>query len=599
MRVARLSGVREVPAAGDRSRTAGWGAAFAAAVLIVLLPVLAGPYLEARAYLAYAATSTLAFILLAAVLWRFDAVGERVLRLVGGVPVGVVAAFFALAAALAGLVVLDGVPHVSDEVAYQFQARTLALGRLWLPADPDPDAFAFLHTLVDDGKWYGIMNPGWPALLAIGYLAGAPWLVNPLIGALTLLVLHAFLRRAGYAPLEARLATVLLAVSPFVLFMSGTYMAHPANLFLFVVFGLAYTGLLRSGGSGWAVLAGAALGFNLLVRPVDAAAAAAPFLLHLAWRGLVREPRRILRPLLIVGAVASLGAVGTFAWNQQLTGDGRVMPMTKYFEERAPGERFGLGFGPDMGTTLHGSEWPGYYPADAVRVTSYRIAEVLRDVHGLPVLLLAAVLLALARRDWRRDPRHGLLLASGAGLVAIYVFHFYHGIAYGSRHYYLAVPAFAVTLARPLAGWLRAPDPRTARRARALLAAALLFAPAFAAVRLIPEYGAAYRGASGAVRDAVRAQGITDAIVFVESGGWAWKSAFPLNGYPLEENDVLFARDRGEENRRLVERFPGRAAFRLRVGPGERVAIEPLEAIETAGGAVTGVVPAIPAAAGR
>ena len=43
------------------------------------------------------------------------------------------------------------------------------------------------------------------------------------------------------------------------------------------------------------------------------------------------------------------------------------------FDQQAA-EHFGLGFGPEMGTKLHGEEWPGFYPADAVVVTAYRLA---------------------------------------------------------------------------------------------------------------------------------------------------------------------------------------------------------------------------------
>jgi hypothetical protein len=77
--------------------------------------------------------------------------------------------------------VLDAVPHISDEVAYLFQAGALAAGRLTQPTGPIPEAFDDPH-LIWHGQWFGIMNPDGPLLLAAGVQTGVPWLVNPLVG---------------------------------------------------------------------------------------------------------------------------------------------------------------------------------------------------------------------------------------------------------------------------------------------------------------------------------------------------------------------------------------------------------------------------------
>ena len=277
----------------------------------------------------------------------------------------------------------------------------------------------------------------------------------------------------------------------------------------------------------------------------------------------------------MVGVLGALGVALSLLYNQALTGDARLMPMSKYFQDRNPAEVFGMGFGANMGTTVHGPEWPGYYPSDAVRVTSYRLAELLRDVHYLPVLLAAALILPLAFREFRRGEWHRLLLLSGLALVVVYFFHFYHGIAYGSRHYFLAIPAVAVALARPLCHWLESQNERVALRARAALAAILLFALSYPYVRLLPVYDGNYRGASAIVRDAVAQRGITNAVVFVEEGNWAWKSAFPLNEYPLENNSVIFAKSLGRRNAELVAAYPTRSFFTLRVRQ-RGVQIDPL-----------------------
>ena len=545
-----------------------------AALLLVLgLPLLAGSYEPYRPYYRDVLFSTGVWGVLWALFSRFPAAGDRVYGWATRYNVAALAILSLLVSTAAALFVFDGIPHVSDEVAYQFQARALAAGQLAVAAPAEPDFFDFLHTIVDGDWWYGIMNPGWPAILAIGQKLNAPWLVNPILGALTLLVFYAFFQRAGYGRTESRIALLLMALSPLVLFMSATLMAHTANLLLFGIFLWAWTRIFETRAAVYPVIAGAALGINLLVRPIDAGMVALPFIIQLCYRAL--RDRRLIPHVVLVGAVAASGIGATMLYNQALTGDARVMPMTKYFMDRDPGQKFGMGFGADMGTTLHGEEWPGYYPADAVRVTSYRLAELFRDLHYLPLILAAALLLPLAFREYRQGEWHRLLLLSGVSLLVVYVFHFYHGIAYGSRHYFLAIPAMSVALARPLGRWLDSADRRVAMRARAALAAGLLFVLSYPYVRLLPVYDGNYRGASANVREAVESRDLANAVVFVEEGNWAWKSAFPLNDYPLESNNVIFARDLGAENTKLLRQYADRSFYSLRVKRG-RVEIERL-----------------------
>lgn len=547
----------------------GAAALAAAGLAAAAIAVAAGRYLEFGAYARTTLAGTASFVALAFLFRRLGISPRTVLDRLARIRPGWAAAGVFAAALAAGLLALEGVPHVSDEVAYQFQARAHALGRLWIEAPSLPEFFEHTHTLVDGERWYGIMNPGWPLVLAIGTAVGAPWAVAPLLAAATVVLLFAFYRRAGLDAIESRVALLFVVVSPFFVFMSGSYMAHPASLFAFVGFCWAWIRHREDEGHGWAVAAGAFLALGLLVRPVDAAISALPFLGVSAW-GVLRRPRRWVG-VAILGLVASTGVWATLLYNRALTGDALEFPMTRYFDIHTPGERFGLGFGEDMGTRLHGPEWPGYAPLDAIPVSSYRIAEFLGDLHALPVVLLAVLAWTLVRHRSRRSVPETALAASAAGLVLVYGLHFYHGVAYGSRHFYLAVPAVAALVARPVVGWVRDARHGVAALAAAGLVAALAHTALFAYPPLVRSYSDAYRGSSGWVREATREAGLRDALVFVEPGGWSWKSAFPLNELPLDENDILFARDLGPRNPELVAAYPDRVAYRLGRGDGEPV----------------------------
>lgn len=522
-------------------------------------------------YLLSTAASTVAFGAFTALALRFDGSREGTLRALDRVPIAAVAAAVALAATLAHFQVLEGIPHLSDEVAYQFQARALARGHLGFEPPPDLAFFEFIHVTDHGGVWHGIMNPGWPGVLAVGEALGAPWLVNPLLAAATLLLLHDFLRRVGPGAGSARWTVLVLAVSPFFAFMAATWMAHTASLFAFAAFLWAFSRLWHAPSPAMACVAGLALALGLLVRPLDAVVAAAPFGVALAWQAL-RAPRRALA-LGLLGAVASVGALATFAYNRALTGDPLVFPQALYFEQRFPGQGFGLGFGPQMGSEVHGPEWPGYWPSDAPRVTGHRLLTLLRDLHALPLLLASACLLALLRPAPGVGAR--LLGLSALALLAVYLAHFYHGIAYGSRHYYLTLPALGLAMAWPVHA-ARARGGPAGRLAGAASVALLLHVALFAVPPLVREYGDAYRAASGSLRDAVREAGLDRALVFVAGDRWGWKSAFPLNELPIGSGAVVFAQDLGPRNETLRARFPRRTAWRARIRPDDTVELVPL-----------------------
>jgi hypothetical protein len=306
---------------------------------------------------------------------------------------------------------------------------------------------------------------------------------------------------------------------------------------------------------------------------VDTVFVTVPFIIQLLIH-LWRRPRLFLH-LAVAGIIGSLGIVATLAYNRELTGNPFEMPVTQYFNQRNPQEQFGIGFGPEMGTKLHGDEWPGFTPIDAVRVTSYRLVEFLRDLYGLPLIVLAALLAGCrgSLRDW--GEWRLVVIAGGVAVLGVYFLHFYHGIAYGSRHYYLAVPAVALILGRLIGSALDAGSEYGRRMASAGVLGLIVTVITFAVPPLVREYGGGYRGVSPGVTRAVRQAGITRGVIFIEPGSWSWKSAFPLNRYPLERADLVFARDRGEDNADVLEKFPGRPVYYLAVKDLNTVTIRP------------------------
>src|SRR6266545_1669429 len=155
-----------------------------------------------------------------------------------GLPV-VVAIWVALLAAVTSYAVLERMPHIDDSVSNYFQAKYFAAGHLFLPAPPDTQSFQVDQTVVEPTKWYGYAFPVWPIVLAVGVRVGAPWLVNPILGGVLILLGHALVRRRCDRG-TANVTVLLLAVSPWLIFMSAEFMAHPLTGVLVLLAALAF-----------------------------------------------------------------------------------------------------------------------------------------------------------------------------------------------------------------------------------------------------------------------------------------------------------------------------------------------------------------------
>jgi hypothetical protein len=137
--------------------------------------------------------------------------------------------------------VLSAKPLLIDEIAQVFQARIFATGSLFRAVPEHPEFFSSSLILNLDGKVFSQFPPGAPAMLALGALIDAEWVVVPVFAACSVLLFAAIVRRMEPRPGVALGASVLFAFAPFVVFMSGSHMNHITGLtwILVGVLGLA------------------------------------------------------------------------------------------------------------------------------------------------------------------------------------------------------------------------------------------------------------------------------------------------------------------------------------------------------------------------
>jgi hypothetical protein len=268
-----------------------------------------------------------ALLILAGALFGFRYLpARRIVQCAGDQPL-VIAVISALLLALGTLVIYHNHPLAMDEYAAYFQSRVFAAGHLhgrfpaglldWLI----PPGFQnyFLNVSRAAGSVAEAYWPGFALLLTPFMWAGVPWLCNPVISALTLLVIHR-LALEMYDDREAAGFALLLTIASPVIFANGiSYYSMPAHLLANSVFALLLVRPtpLRAAAAG--VVGSLAL---TLHNPVPHMLFAAPWLVWVATR---RRGMRLF-PSLIAGylPLCVLLGLGWFLFSGHLLREGLV-----------------------------------------------------------------------------------------------------------------------------------------------------------------------------------------------------------------------------------------------------------------------------------
>lgn len=505
----------------------------------------------------------------------------------------------ALVVAITGLLavfVYERHPHVPDELVYLMHAEYLAQGRLALPPPPVPAAFDVDLMLLDEeaGRWFCPVPIGWPAVLALGELAGAPWLVNPLLTGAGVLLAYALLRELVERR-TARLVTLLLAASPWTLFLGMSFMPHPLTLAaaLLAALGVARAQRRAPRSTAWAWSAGGALGVVALIRPLEGLVWAA--LLGLWALGL--GGRRVA-PGALAGLVLGAVLVGgsTLPYNAALTGSASKFPIMEYVDRvYGPGKN-DLGFGDERGLAWGGLDpFPGHHLRDALVNAQFNLSAIDLELLGWGLGSLAPLFYLLLRGGLRRPER--LALAAAGLVVLAHAFYWFSGGPdFGARYWHLVIVPCLVLAARGLAV-LGAPSGAGAAMEREELRPTRVLAAALAATalglavhvpwRVLDRYHH-YRGMRPDVRTLAEERDFGRSLVLVRGRRHPdYASAAVLNGSDLERDGPVYAWDKSAETRAaLLAHYADRPVWLLDgptvTGRGFEVAAGPLEPLEAA-----------------
>lgn len=480
---------------------------------------------------------------------------------------------------------LDGIPHVQDELAQFFQARIFASGRLWLTPPPaeEHDFYQVQFVMLEETKWYGKYLAGFQLVLALFVLAKAPWLISPLSSAFAVVLIYKFCRRV-FSEFIARLAALLLLVSPFYLGLTGTMMNHTFSLMLVIGFMQAWLVGVQEGKLRYHGLMGFLVGLLMNTRPMTAACLSLPFLLWYPYAWL--QKRLSFSGLLAPSVAIGLWAGFYLTYNWLYTGDPFLTASTRSDSSDV------VGFGPNVGhKTLGGGTHPGYTVQQAWINLGYTLLLLNEMLFGWPSVSLAPLALALL---YKKRTKLELMAAAALSLNLLgYFFYYSLGLCMGPRYQYEAIPVLIILSARGIAIALGMGERGQGRAGRlapmVLVALALLFARSW--IRYVPKilssYSEGFWNIDTALRDQVQEQGLHNAVVFVESSSWLLVNGTGPDYYGISvllndldgKGDVIYVRDLGyERNAWFMARHPGREAYRFRYGRmvrAERVAEGP------------------------
>jgi len=553
-----------------QSRSSAW--AMLSAILLLGSTLVPWEYASTiaedsgSAILVYLSLASAGFALLAVGLFPWlgalERLAERALgRLLACRPWVLMLTLFAFAFVLANLislVVFEHIAHIPDSISQLFQARLFASGHLYLPSPRFHEFFDSLH-IINNGHWYSQYPPFHSVLLTLGVLAGAPWIINPLLGALTAPAIY-LLGREVYDERTGRVAGVLAGLSPFVINMSSEFMNHTSTLLFLTLALLFLFRLMKPGRFHHALLAGLFLGLAADIRPYTALAMMAPLAVYALDASRRTRPTRqtvlTFLPLLFTLALC-IGLL--LVYNQLVNG---AALKFGYVVRWGAGHEVGFG---------HSGWGASHTPLRGLINTGNNLNGLNRYLFEWPLPgLLPVVLLFLSgaarKEDW-------LLLSSFLTLTVAYFFYWYQDLCFGPRFLFEAVVALCLLTSRSFStigpllvrrfGVMVPPD-SVRRVLLRIVPLALLVAAGIGIPPLyLNKYRSYYRIDASLVRT-VQARQLDNALVFCSD----LDNAFNRNSLVLD-GPVVYAQDHGGLNAAVATAYPHRRYF---YGSGDSLA---------------------------
>jgi Dolichyl-phosphate-mannose-protein mannosyltransferase len=465
---------------------------------------------------------------------RLEARLTRVGRWLADIPLirfaATLALFSTLLTATFSIAVLHGKPNLIDAMVQLTHARYVAAGHLAGPVDSLAEFWHLPNSIVTPNGWVSQYPPGYVVLLGVGLRLGMGVLVGPLLAGVA--VFFTTLTAERLLPSDraaARSGAILVAFSPFLIGLAGSYMNHvAAATFIAIAIYCALRG--RDADSiVWAVFCGAAVGAVFSIRPLTAVVAA--LVVAMIWLAEPPPRRSRISGLLRLSAGAVVGIAPFFAalaaYNQYFFGS----PF-RFGYAALVGPLVGPGFHRDPSGHMYGPlQALGYTSSDLVTLGMYLLET------PIPAVLVVALFLLVSRRF---ESGVRILVAWAVLPVLANALYWHHGIFMGPRMLNEWAPAWALLTAVAAIGLVRRiPSAKSFGNysPRAGISLAFLVAWAAAVLYLGPQRLLRYGGSWMASTRMAPPATPGPSLVFVH-GGWPTRIAVRLTANGLRGDSL-------------------------------------------------------------
>ena len=492
------------------------------------------------------------------------------------------ACWVSVSAGFLNFVIYEQHPHLQDEVAYLYHARFLESGAFKLPAPPIPEAFEIYLMQFQGDSWFPATPPGWPAMLAFGILVGVPWLVNPLLAGINVILAGLFFREM-YGERIARLAVLLLCFSPWHIFMAMNFMPHTFTLTCTLIALITVALTMRTGKIKWAGLGGGAVGGISLIRPLDGVIVAVTIGLWVL--GIGGRRLKVSAIAALVFGTIVIGAL-VFPYNKILTGDPFVFPIMAYTDQHFAPKANAYGFGPERGMGWPIDPNPGHGPVDGLINANLNTFSLNIELFGWSTGSLIILGIFLVSGTLKKADYFMLTMMSVV-FIAYFFYYFSGGPDFGARYWYLMlIPLVGFTaqgityLEKRISSWnggLRGSDH--------FVKVAVFLACFFSLVNFLPwrslDKYYHYLNMRPNIRDLAEQHDFNGSLILINGKAFPdYASGAVYSGLNFASNDPIYAWNRNPIlQQRLLEKYLNRpvwildgpslsnSGFRIRNGP--------------------------------
>lgn len=448
--------------------------------------------------------------------------------------------FAVIAPLLFSYYVLGAAPHDWDSISILFQARIFASGRLFYETPPQPEFFSQLFVVMEDGRWYSKYEPGHALILALGVLFGRPWAVNPILGALTMVVTYC-IGSGIYDKKTGIYAALLGMTSPFFVWMSGSFFRHASTMFFLSLFVLFYIKAEKEDKRRYYVLSSVFLGLAFITRIGSTTAISLPIILYHLYR--TAKNKRLWTTTLLMLGVTSIFIVALLGYNYALTGNPTQLTFTDWDSRDTIGFGDDKGIEPTYGTT-------GHDLSKGLQGIKDVIGELNRSFVNMHLLAIALILFIFSKKI-RWDYVFTLSIVS---LVFGTLFYF----KIWPRYYYEIYFMVMLLVARSISD--------IEGEGSKLFTAVFVLSLINYYSTLKPDlYMYATRGVDKRVYTVIDESDLRNAVVFVEGDNF-YRGVFSRNTPTLDTN-IVYARYVAEkENQEFMEKYyPNRSCYTFKV----------------------------------